>query len=72
MPRRAAGVIGLLPIHIDDTISPEGSLFAIARQYELSAYDATYIDLALRNGAALVTFDQRLAQARDSIGLSAL
>ena len=50
-----AGVMGLLPIHIDDTISPEGSLFAIAHQYELSAYDATYLDLTLQNAAPLAT-----------------
>jgi predicted nucleic acid-binding protein len=62
-----------LPIETDGTpVSLRSEhVFALAREYGLSAYDATYLDLALRTGAALVTFDRRLAQARDAAGASA-
>jgi predicted nucleic acid-binding protein len=34
----------------------------------LSAYDATYLELALREGAELATFDGKLADAMRSAG----
>jgi predicted nucleic acid-binding protein len=37
----------------------------LARQWELSAYDAAYLQLALKRGAPLVTLDTRLAVAYD-------
>lgn len=37
----------------------------LARQWELSAYDATYLQLALKRKAPLVTLDARLAGAYD-------
>jgi predicted nucleic acid-binding protein len=62
-----------LPIHTDDApVSPRKEhVFALAREYDLSAYDATYLDLALRTGAALATFDKSLAHARDRSGVAA-
>ncbi len=45
-------------------------LFGLAREYQLSAYDAAYLDLALRTGSALATFDRRLAAARDKAGVA--
>jgi predicted nucleic acid-binding protein len=47
------------------------ALFALAARYGLSAYDATYLDLAMQLGAALPTFDRKLAAARDLAGVSA-
>jgi predicted nucleic acid-binding protein len=44
-------------------------LFSLAREHDLSAYDAAYLDLALRTRSALATFDRRLATARDNAGL---
>lgn len=41
---------------------------ALARQYALSAYDATYLDLVLRRNATLATFDRRLADACRAAG----
>ncbi|HEY0585617.1 MAG TPA: type II toxin-antitoxin system VapC family toxin [Pseudoduganella sp.] len=35
----------------------------------LTAYDACYLDLALREGAALATFDRQLAQAARQAGV---
>ena len=36
---------------------------SLARQHALTVYDASYLELALWQGAALATFDKRLAQA---------
>ncbi len=59
-----------LPIHTDD-IPPstrrEGVL-ALARIHSLSAYDAVYLDLALRRNLTLATFDRRLAAAMRKAG----
>jgi predicted nucleic acid-binding protein len=41
------------------------TLPVLARQWELSAYDAAYLQLALRHKAPLITLDARLAAAYD-------
>lgn len=41
----------------------------LARTSQLTNYDATYLELALRTGSPLATFDQKLASAR-SAGIS--
>jgi predicted nucleic acid-binding protein len=41
---------------------------ALARAHRLTAYDATYLELALRRGAPLATFDQKLAEAARKAG----
>lgn len=47
-------------------VEPEWeSLLLLARQWELSAYDAAYLQLALKHKAPLVTLDARLADAYD-------
>jgi predicted nucleic acid-binding protein len=48
------------------------TLFALAARHGLSAYDAAYLDLALHLGAALPTFDRKLAAARDAAGAPAI
>jgi predicted nucleic acid-binding protein len=45
-------------------------LFSLAREHDLSAYDAAYLDLAIRSGSALATFDRRLGAARDKAGVA--
>ena len=42
----------------------------LARRYRLSAYDAAYLELALRRGLPLATLDTDLAQAAAKAGLS--
>ena len=42
-------------------------VFGLAEQTRLSAYDASYLWLARRFGATLVTLDRRLAAAADSL-----
>ncbi len=54
-----------------ETDSPklrQSVVLALARSHSLTAYDATYIELALRRGAPLATFDQRLADAMRKAG----
>lgn len=60
-----------LPI-MTDTTSPASRrdpVMALARQYELSAYDACYLDLALRTAGMLATFDTKLAHAANLAGV---
>jgi predicted nucleic acid-binding protein len=45
-------------------------LFSLAREHDLSAYDAAYLDLAICSGSALATFDRRLGLARDRAGVA--
>jgi predicted nucleic acid-binding protein len=41
----------------------------LARTHQLTAYDATYVELALRFALPLATFDQKLASAARSAGI---
>jgi predicted nucleic acid-binding protein len=38
-------------------------IFAIARKHELSSYDASYLDLAMRKGLPIATLDNNLIAA---------
>jgi len=40
----------------------------LAREHALTAYDAIYLDLALRSNALLATFDTKLAKAMHKAG----
>lgn len=54
-----------LPINTDKA-NPEKRrdvILSLAREYQLTAYDSVYLDLALRLNATLATFDKKLAQA---------
>ena len=61
-----------LPMLTDTDPSPErGSrILALARNHALSSYDATYLELAQRLGAALASFDRPLNRAATSIGVA--
>jgi predicted nucleic acid-binding protein len=41
----------------------------LGRVYKLTAYDATYLELALRRSAELATFDRKLAAAARTAGV---
>lgn len=50
-----------------------GDTLALAQQYGLSSYDASYLELALRKGVQVATVDKDLAEAaRRAGGLDAL
>ncbi len=63
-----------LPVITDDRPVPlaAGDLLALARQYQLTVYDAAYLELALRRGSSLATADLKLAKAADAAGVSVL
>lgn len=44
-------------------------LIDLGRRYNLSAYDATYLELAMRSSAVLATFDRKLAGAARAAGV---
>ena len=59
-----------LPI-ITDNVSPlrrRDFTLVLGREYNLTAYDATYLELALRTNAILATFDKELAEAMRRAG----
>jgi predicted nucleic acid-binding protein len=41
----------------------------LARRHGLSSYDASYLELALRNGLPLATLDERLGKAARAAGV---
>ena len=47
-----------------------GSVLAVARQSQLTAYDAAYLELALREALPLATLDDRLRRAARNAGVS--
>ena len=56
------------------TIDPDtprhalGDTLQLARRFQLSAYDAAYLELALREGLALATLDGDLRMAMQATG----
>ena len=46
-----------------------GDTLNLSRRYRLSAYDAAYLELALRTGLPLATLDADLARAATSAGV---
>lgn len=62
---RFMGMIYTLPIVEDSTrpSSVQATVLTLARAYKLTTYDATYLELVLRVGGALATFDGQLADA---------
>lgn len=50
--------------------APDGdALLHLARKHRLTAYDAAYLELALRAAAPLATLDDRLARAARAEGV---
>jgi predicted nucleic acid-binding protein len=70
---RSAAFLGILknmPIDIDARSNQQvlGDTLQLARRYKLSTYDASYLELALREGLALATNDDALRKALASAG----
>ncbi|HEY0796230.1 MAG TPA: type II toxin-antitoxin system VapC family toxin, partial [Acidisarcina sp.] len=49
-----------------------GDTRSLARAHNLSAYDATYLELAMRGAMPLATLDEQLKKAAKSVGVAAL
>lgn len=67
----ALQVVLSLPIEIDPDTAAHvaGGTAGLARRYGLSIYDAAYLELAMRRGAALATMDAALAKAARKAGV---
>lgn len=62
---RFIALLSELPIIVEQE-SPERmikDIFALARKYKLSSYDASYLDLAMRKGLPIATLDKNLFAA---------
>lgn len=72
--QNAFQAIEVLPVITDDEPASvcTGNTLHLARQYDLTVYDASYLELALRRGASLATADQRLAKAANAAGVTVL
>ena len=65
-------LIDLATLWIDQDSTPvaktQSKVLEVARNYQLTAYDATYLELAQRKSATLATFDRQLAEAYRKAG----
>jgi predicted nucleic acid-binding protein len=61
-----------LPITIDEDTAHRAmhTTYQLAREYGLTAYDASYLELAMRLGAPLATMDRQLANAAQKAGVN--
>ena len=68
--RRAqiASELSALPVRLDQEMADFVSLDRLAAAHGLSAYDAAYLELALRRSLVLVSLDARLIAAAGAIG----
>ena len=66
---RFLALLSQLPVIVDDE-RPErlmNELLALARTSNLSSYDASYLNLAMRNGLSIATLDNRIIEAAKRI-----
>lgn len=74
-PAQAAtwlGFLGALPIVVDGETSARAwsETLSLARAHNLSAYDAAYLELAMRRGLPLATLDGKLKAAATAVGVA--
>lgn len=70
-PEWALDRLAALPIVTESTEAPlPHRALALARAHNLSGYDASYLDLALRRNSTLATRDKALAKVAVGLGLS--
>ena len=60
-----------LPIAVDEETKAHafGNTLSLARDHNLSAYDAAYLELAMRRGLPLATLDDKLKAAAQAVGV---
>ncbi len=63
------GLLSQLPIVIDPLPS-DAAVMEIARAHDLTSYDASYVELALRTGFPLASFDRKMKKASRAVGVS--
>ena len=62
-------LLSVLPIVVEHQLPNPEALLALARKHELSCYDATYLELAMRLGLALASKDNALRSAARRVGV---
>ncbi len=69
---RLAAILGNLPVIIDDQTAKRalGDVLTLARMHQLRAYDAAYLELALREGCPLASLDASLNEAAARLGIA--
>ncbi|MDT8370195.1 MAG: type II toxin-antitoxin system VapC family toxin [Longimicrobiales bacterium] len=69
---RFSSLLLRLPIVVDpgERRRPFEGVRQLARDHQLSAYDASYLELTLRLGVPLATLDRRLADAATEAGVT--
>lgn len=65
------GLLASLPITVDDETAMRAfsDILNLGRTQNLSAYDAAYLELAMRRGLPLATLDARLKAAAGAVGV---
>ena len=70
---RAVELILSLPLSVEfPNLRTLNASRLLAREYDLSAYDASYLELALREGLPLATMDKTLSAAAAKCGVALL
>lgn len=69
---RSIELVSALPITIHDIMTQNvfGPVLALAREEQLTVYDASYLELAMRQGLALATQDRELRKAAGRVGVT--
>jgi len=67
-------LLRILPISIEHPNQADvfNSVITLARVEGLTSYDATYLELAIRQGLPLATLDKKLAQAARNVNIEVL
>jgi predicted nucleic acid-binding protein len=65
-------ILASLPIVVDDQTANKafGDVLALARTHRLTAYDAAYLELALRTGRPLASLDALLNKTAVELGIA--
>lgn len=61
--------LAVLPVDIDTAPPNPAQVFDLALRYDLTSYDAVYLDLALRKSLPIATQDRDLADAARAAGV---
>ncbi len=67
--RAAEHLAATLPVVVDPAPPSLGTLCGLGRDFGLTAYDASYLELALRRGLTMMSFDKALLRAARKAGV---
>ncbi|TPW12182.1 MAG: hypothetical protein FD130_1823 [Halothiobacillaceae bacterium] len=72
--RRFTELLSSLPIQVKEPTKASlwGSVLDLSKEHRLTAYDAAYLDLAMREGIPLATQDKALRKAARRVGVELL